>query len=460
MQAPARVAAPSAQPNAETTVHAAPQPLPAGAVTTDWETFLGPAHNMVSPETKLRKTFPADGLRPIWEMKKGDGFAAPAIRGDRLILFHRIGDAEVIECLHPTDGRRYWQHRYPSAYRDRYGYNHGPRASPVIADGRVFTFGAEGRLHCLDLETGQVVWQRDLLAEFKIEQNFFGVGATPLVEGNKLIINLGAPGGPCVAAFDTRTGRLVWGAAADDWGASYAAPIPATLHGRRRVLVFAGGESKPPTGGLICLDPETGAVDFRFPWRSRRYESVNAAAPLVIGNAVFISECYGAGGALVEVGADGTPTPRWTNPQFGMHFMTAVRKDGHLYGIDGHGPSDAELVCVDLATGKQVWRTQPVWSEKVASRGGTRDMNVGIFRGSFLQVDGATLCLGEFGHLLWLDLSPTGYRELARTWLFAATETWTPPVLSRGLLYVCQNSRGALRNEPPRLLCYDLRGGE
>jgi outer membrane protein assembly factor BamB len=448
-----------AQENPDAKLHSAASPLAKRAVTSDWPAFLGPGHNMVSPETALRKEFPQDGLRPVWEMKKGEGYAAPAIADGRLILFHRIGEHEVVDCLHPADGRRFWQHRYPSAYRDRYGYNPGPRASPVIAAGRVFTFGAEGRLHCLDLATGLVLWQRDLHREFAVRQNFFGVGASPLVEGDRLIVALGAPGGPGVAAFDTSTGRVLWGAD-DQWGASYASPIPATIDGKRWVFVFAGGEGKPPTGGLLGLDPASGAVGFRFPWRGRRYESVNAATPVVLGNRVFISECYGAGGTMLEVQPDHRVGQVWTNPKFGLHFMTAIPIGDHLYGVHGHGPQDAELVCVELATGREVWRTQPEWQETIQSGPGSRSPSVGTFRASLLRVDGGTLCLGEFGHLLWLDLSPVGCRILARTWLFAANETWTPPVLSRGLLYVCQNTRGTLAGEAPRLLCYDLRAPE
>ena len=463
--APPKAAAPDGskpagpQANAEATFRVAPKPLPAGAITSDWPSFLGPTHNMFSPETKLAHEFPKEGLPLVWEMKKGEGFAAPAILGERLILFHRVGEKEVVDCLHPADGRRYWQYSYPSSYRDRYGFNPGPRASPAIGDGRVFTHGAEGKLHCVDLLTGQPLWSRDLLTEFGVAQNFFGVGSAPLVEGDKVIINLGAPGGPCVAAFDTRTGRMVWGAG-KKWGPSYASPIPATIHGKRRVLVFAGGESKPPTGGLLCIDPANGHVDFEFPWRGDRYESVNATSPVVIGHDVFVGECYGAGGVLVRVLADGSAKQAWTNPTFGPHFMTAIPLGQHLYGVHGHGPQDADLVCVELATGKEVWRHQPLWKETVAGRRGPQEMNVGTFRSSLLQVDGGTLCQGEYGHLLWLDLSPQGCRELARTWMFAATESWTPPVLSRGLIYVCQNSKGAFREEPTRLLCFDLRGSD
>jgi outer membrane protein assembly factor BamB len=376
------------------------------------------------------------------------------------VVFHRVGDNEIIDCLHPLDGKRYWRTTYATDYKDRYGFNPGPRASPVIGDGRVFTFGAEGKLHCFDLLTGEILWQRNILAEFGLKQNFFGVGSTPLLEGDKLILNIGAEGrGPCVAAFDARTGKLAWGAGTE-WGPSYASPIPATVHGKRRVFVFAGGESKPATGGVLCIDPANGKVDFTFPWRGDRYESVNAASPIVIGDQVFVAECYGAGGVLLDVRADGTAKQIWANESFGMHFMTAIPKDGYLYGVHGHGPSDADLACVDLKAGKEMWRKQPIWEEKIESPRGTRTMKVGTFRASLLQVDGLTLCLGEYGHLLWLELTPQGYREIARTWPFAATESWTPPVVSRGLLYLNQNSPGAFKNEPTRLMCYDLRAAE
>ena len=454
--------APAAQTNAEATFHAAPKPLPAGAVTHDWPTFLGPTHDYRSTETQLAPTFGDKGPPLVWEMKRGSGYAAPAVVGGRLVLFHRVGDEERVECLEATTGKRFWAFAYPSGYQDRYGYNDGPRASPVIdaGTGSVFTHGAEGKLHCLELATGRVRWKRDLPQEFKLAQNFFGVGSTPLVEGDKLIVNVGAPRGPCVAAFDVKTGRMAWGAG-DQWGPSYASPVPATVHGRRRVFVFAGGESTPPTGGLLCIDPADGSVDFIYPWRGNRRESVNASSPLVFNNRVLISEAYGSGGALLEL----TEAPNnhlgfrelWTNETFGTHFMTAVYKDGHLYGVDGHGPQDAFLVCVDAATGKEVWRTQPEWVQTVEGRTGPRKIRMGTYRSWLLPVEGRFLCLGEFGHLLWADLSPAGYKELERAQLFLAGESWTPPALSRGLLYICQNTPGTPDAPQPRLLCYDLR---
>lgn len=466
------IIAPEPQDNPDATFRAGPKPLPAGAVTHDWRPFLGPNHNLVSGEAKLSHDLPPGGPPLVWEMKKGTGYAAPAVAGERVVLFHRVGDEEVVECLQATTGKRFWRFAYPTTYADRYGYNDGPRAAPVagtaVSAGAkrdyVYSLGAEGRLHCLDLLTGRVRWTRDLAAEFKIAQNFFGWGTGLLVEGDKLIVNVGAPRGPTVAAFDLDTGRVVWGAG-DEWGSGYATPVPATVHGRRRVFVFAGGESRPPTGGLLCIDPADGTVDFTFPWRGDRVESVNASAPLVLGDRVFISESYGAGGALLQIlppAKEGQPLgfkELWTNPSFGTHFMTAVERDGHLYGVDGHGPHDAFLVGVDVKTGQEVWRTQPEWKEQVAGRDGTpRQLTMGTYRAWLMPVDGGFLCLGEFGHLLWLDLSPKGVKVLARSWLFPASETWTPPVLSRGLLYVCQNTPAGGGGPPARLLCYDLRG--
>ena len=178
------------------TFHGKPKPLPAGAVTHDWTSFLGPTHNGVSTETRLLHKWPKGGPKLVWEMKKGTSYTSPAISGDRLVFFHRIGNEERVECLHRETGERYWTFSYPTQFEDRYGYNNGPRASPVIDGDHVYTYGAEGKLHALKLETGQLYWKRDLRAEFKLPQDFFGVASTPLIEGDLLIINVGAPGGP------------------------------------------------------------------------------------------------------------------------------------------------------------------------------------------------------------------------------------------------------------------------
>jgi outer membrane protein assembly factor BamB len=434
-------------------VHRKPKPLPAGAITHDWPAFLGPSHNAVSTETRLTRTLPPP---LVWEFPKGTGYSTPAVAGTRLVFIHRLADEEIVECLHPETGSSHWQFRYPTEFEDRYGYNNGPRASPVIDQERVFTSGAEGKLHCLDLGSGKVLWKRDLRADYKVPQDFFGAASTPLVEGRLLILNVGAPGGPCVVALDKTTGLEVW-RAGTEWGPSYASPVPADMHGKRRVFVFAGGDSEPPSGGLLSIDPATGKVDFVFPWRSRSYESVNASCPVVFGNKVFISASYRTGSALVEVRPDFTHRVVWTTQEFGLHFNTAIYRNGYLYGFDGRNEPDASLACVDAATGKVVRREILEWTERFEGRAGRRPEVVGTYRGSLLAADGQFLCLGELGHLLWMDLTPKGYKQVSRAWLFPARESWGLPVLSRGLLYVTQNTRDVFRETEPRLLCYDLR---
>ena len=390
-------------------------------------------------------------------METGNGYSSPAVAGEYLVYHHRLKNEEVVECLHPETGERYWAQRYPTDYRDTYSYSNGPRCSPVIDAGRVYTYGAQGVLLCLELTTGRIYWQRQLSKEFNVPQDFFGVVSTPLVHGELLIVHVGAPGGPCVIALDKQSGALRW-SSGEEWTAGYATPVAATLHGQERILVFAGGKSRPPTGGLLSLQPATGRIDFRFPWRSRTYESVNAACPIAVGNQVFISATYDTGGALLNVQADGSYEVAWTSQVLGTHFNTAIHQDGYLYGVDGRNEPDASLVCQRLSDGAEVWRELLEWEETYRLNEVVKPRLMSIYRANLLQADGAYLCLGERGHLLWLDLTPQGCKVLARHWLFAAHETWSIPVLSRGLLYICQNSRDFVTGTPPRLLCYDLRG--
>lgn len=447
---------PGLRPHPDVTFHQAPAPLPDGAVTEDWSTFLGARGKPVSGETRLLREFGEGGPSLVWELSKGTGYSSPSISGEFLVYLHRSGSEVVVECLHSETGERYWDFRYRTDFEDRYGYNNGPRSSPVIDGDYVFVYGPRGKLHCLLLRTGQLVWMRDIAAEFKVPQDFFGTATTPLVHGDSLILNIGAPGGPEVAAFDKCSGRMLWGAG-DQWGPSYATPVLARVHDRSRLFVLAGGESRPPTGGLLSIDPQRGTLDFRFPWRSRSYESVNASSPVVVDNTVLVSASYRTGAALVEVRPDGGYEKLWENPDFDLHWTTAVYRDGHYYAFSGRNEPDAKLTCVRASDGETVWTEVLEWQETVRLRDETRTVYGTPYRGNLLMVDGRFLALGEHGHLLWLDLNPSGPRILDRTRLFLARETWSPPVISKGLLYVSQNSRSIDPPAGPRLLCFDLR---
>ena len=250
--------------SAQARVHAKPQPLAKDAVTHDWTSFLGPSHNSVSTETRLSRTLPPP---LVWEFAKGTSYTSPAIIGDRLLFVHRVGDEEVVECLHAETGARHWSFRYATDFEDRYGYNNGPRSSPVLMATASMTFGAQGKLHCLDLRTGKLVWQRNIAAEYKVPQDFFGTASTPLVE-DKLLISTWAR--RAVRAWRTRQidrprsvarGQRVGAELCIARSRSRARQAPRLCVRRRRIHTTAGG--------LLSIDPSNGRVDFSFPWRSR-----------------------------------------------------------------------------------------------------------------------------------------------------------------------------------------------
>ena len=239
----------------------------------------------------------------------------PTIAAGRLYQFDRADDEARLRCVDRRTGKLHWDFKYPTAFADLYGYDNGPRCSPVLDDDRVYIFGAEGMLHCLRADDGKVVWKIDTAEKFGVIQNFFGVGSTPVVEGDLLIVQVGGsppesksvpPGqldrvvgnGSGIVAFDKRTGEVRY--QITDELASYASPKLATIDGRRWCFVFA-------RRGLVGFEPKSGKVDFEFPWRARILESVNASTPVVVDDLVLISETYGPGAALLRVkpgGAD------------------------------------------------------------------------------------------------------------------------------------------------------------
>jgi outer membrane protein assembly factor BamB len=414
------------------------------AVGSDWPCFLGPQGNNTSTETGIMAHWPKEGLRLVWQCPLGEGYGAPVVAKGRLFHFERVKDNARLTCRRSETGELLWRFEYPTDYEDFYNYSNGPRASPVVDGDRVYVHGVEGMLHCLRATDGKPLWKVDTKAEFGFVQNFFGVGSCPVVEGDLLIVPVGGspPGsnpsamrrlkgnGSGLVAFNKLTGRVVW--KASDELASYATPILATVNGRRWGFHFA-------RGGLVGFDPVKGTVDFEFPWRARILESVNASSPVVAGDRVLITECYGPGAALLKVRPGGCDVV-WTDEDRGRaatgekslqcHWNTPIHFDGYVYGSSGRHTEDAELRCVELATGKVMWR-EPRFT-----------------RTSLLGVDGHFLCLGEDGTLRLLNINPKRYEEVSRLELDGLNyPCWAAPILSHGLLYV----RGR-----DRLLCLEL----
>jgi hypothetical protein len=392
-------------------------PAPAG----DWPRYLGPNQDGTSAETGLALDWAEGGPPEVWTKRLGASFSPPVVVGDRLVVFHRIANDEVLECVSAAAGEPRWQFRYPTRYKDRYRYNGGPRSSPAIDGDRVYAYGAEGMLTCLDLATGRKVWQRSLNKDLGAPQAFFGVGVPPVVEGDVILLKPGAPDGAGIVGIDKATGEIRW--KATDHGASYSTPVVRTVRGERLAFVLTAE-------GLVVLHPATGKVHATMPFRSVYRESVNAASPVVVGERVFLSAAYRVGSALVEVTPDGLETVWQDKENMQNHWATSIYSDGVLYGSHGRHGKQAVVRCVDWDTGLVLWE-------------GPR----GLGRMTFTLVQDHLLTMGELGHLLVLKASPLRYTETARAKVLDPP-CWGPPVLAHGRVYV--------RNETV-LKCLDLR---
>jgi outer membrane protein assembly factor BamB len=385
----------------------------------DWPQLFGPARNGLSTETGLVKSWPAEGPPLLWQRAVGAGYSGPVVAGDRLILFHRLGDEEVVECLQASTGKAEWNFRCPTAYQDDLGKGDGPRATPLVSGERVYTLGAEGKLHCLDLKDGKKIWDRDLNTDYQVRKGFFGVGTTPLLEGRRLLVNVGGTGAGIIA-LDADNGKEVW--RATDHEASYSSPVAATLAGRRQAIFFT-------REGIVFLDPQTGAVQFSKHFRSRGNASVNAASPVVAGDYVFFSACYGTGAILLQATSTGF-NEVWKNTESMLnHYNTCVAHDGYLYGFDGRQEEGAHLRCIELKTSIIAW---------TAPEAGC---------GSMILADGKLIVLTEHGELLLVELTPAAYREKARAAVLGQP-CRSPMALANGRLYA---------RDPDKLVCWNLR---
>ena len=375
-------------------------------VAQDWPQFLGPHRDGTYSGPSLSDSWSEAGPARVWERQVGAGFAGPVVVGDRLILFHRLGAREVLEAMSVGTGETIWRYGYPTTYRDDFGFDEGPRSVPVVADGLVYTFGAQGQLHAVDLETGKGVWSQDTHARYDVRKGFFGAAGSPLVEDGRVIANVGGRLGG-VVAFDALTGEELWIATTDE--ASYSSAVGGSFGGRRHALLFT-------RTGLVGLNPVSGDVLFQKRWRSRLGASVNAATPLVTGDLVFISASYGTGAALLRV--DGTMlVNEWSgDDSMTNHYATAVIRAGVLYGYHGRQEYSPSLRAVDLQSGAVLWSEDRFG-------GGTL-----VLAGDHLVI------LRESGELMLVSASPDGFVPLARAQILPGVVR-AYPAIAGGRLY-------------------------
>ncbi len=374
----------------------------------DWPQILGPQRNGIAEKEQLVDTLPAGGPETIWEHPVGRGFAGPAVAGDRVIVFHRVDDDEVIECLQADTGRPVWKATHPTSYQASIVPDDGPRAVPLIADGRVYVYGAQGTLHCLDLKTGKTLWLRKTHSDYGAQEGYFGAGSSPIIEDGRVIVNVGGGRESAgIVAFNHRTGETAW--KATDESASYSSPVAVTIGGVRHLLFITRLQ-------FVSLDPKTGKVRFSLPF-GRRGPTVNGATPVILGDRAFLTASYQIGAVSAKIGATDVETLWSSDNLLSSQYATPIAHKGMLFGL--HGRQDAgpaALRCIDPV--KQEVR----WSQD------------GFGYATIIKADDKLLILTTEGELVLAAANIDRYRELGRARILPTTAR-ALPALSEGRLF-------------------------
>lgn len=376
---------------------------------TDSPSFRGRHGDGITPNVLLAD-WTARPPRVLWKQPAGGGHAGFAVAGNSAVTIEQVGDEEGVVCYDRATGRERWKHAYPAKFTqsEPMGGN-GPRATPAIADGDVYSLGATGELVCLNGADGRPKWRVNILADNDADNVDWGMTGSPLVVGRLVVVNpgarRGAAGTKAVAAYDRATGAKVW--AAGTHRAAYASPLVATLGGREQVLAL-------DAGGLAAYDPADGKPLWAFPWKTPM--DMNSAQPLVVGpNRVLVSSEKDKGAAVIELAEAGgawTVTPVWTTRKYAARYACPVLFAGHVFGL-----TDGRLICLDAATGAVRWK----------------DGSFG--NGQILLAGNKLVVTNERGRVHLVTADPAEFREVGSVDVFA-DRTWNMPALAGNQLFV------------------------
>jgi outer membrane protein assembly factor BamB len=372
-----------------------------GQANANWPQWRGPNRDGISKETGLLKQWPAEGPPLVWKASgAGRGFSSFSVANGKLYTMGLRGDREFIIAFDVATGKEAWATANGNAFRNDRG--DGPRGTPTVDGDRVYALGGSGDLSALDARTGKVVWTKNILKEFGGRNITWGISESPLIVGDKLLVN---PGGPdaSMVALNKSDGSMIWKSQSDKAG--YSSAIPVQINGGTQVVFFTSQRA-------VGLDLKDG----RFLWEYAKPSNnvANAATPIARGNRVFISSDYGTGGGVVEIKPDSTAQEVWFSKDMRNHHSSSVLVGDYLYGF-----SSAILTAIKFDTGEIAWR----------------DRSVG--KGSLVYADGRLYCFSERGVVGLVEATPAGYVERGRFRIEAGNlETWTHPVVAGGRLYL------------------------
>jgi len=387
--------------------------VPKAVQADDWPQWRGPKRDGVWNETGIVERFSDAQLKLRWRVPISGGYSGPTVATGRVYVTDRIDEPKEIErvlCFDEKTGRPLWTHTYDCSYV-KVGYTAGPRASVTVADGRAYALGTMGHLYCLDATTGAVLWKKLPGIDYRVRVPIWGISAAPLVDGDRVIVQIGGDDGACVVALDAKTGAERWRALDDK--ASYSPPILISQAGRQ-VLVCWTGQN------VVGMNPASGNIYWKVPFEPTKMV-INVPTPVVENDRMFLTAFYD--GALMLRLRQDTPTVETLWRRQGrnerdtdaLHCMisTPYFEGDYVYGVDSYG----QLRCLEAATGDRVWEdltaTPPArWSNIHMVRNGDR-----------------MWMFNERGELIIAKLSPAGFQEISRAKLIEPT---TKQLGSRG----------------------------
>jgi outer membrane protein assembly factor BamB len=402
--APAAPSAPVPSVAPEAAAPAVISPKEAVATTGEYPQFLGPDRNGTVDGIRLARDWAAAPPRVVWRRPVGAGWSGFAVANGLAVTQEQRGEQEMVVAYRLIDGAPRWAHGDRAHYQTTVA-GEGPRATPTISRGRVFTLGSTGVLNALDLNTGRSIWRRDVAADNDASQPDWGRSSSPLVVDDLVIVSVGGANGRSLVAYHRDSGEIVWRAGDD--AASYSSPQLATLAGVRQVVILNKDT-------IASHDPGTGRVLWQHDW-PRLQPSV--AQPLLLGpDRVLFSAGYGIGSRLLQIArADGGALEArmvWESTRLKAKFTNLVLHKGFVYGLD-----DGVLVSVDPADGERKWKS---------GRYG---------HGQVILVGGVLIVQTEEGELVLVEPRPDAHTELTRFTAFSR-KTWNPPALAGRLLLV------------------------
>ena len=394
----------------------------------DWPTWLGPNRDGKSTESGLLKSWPEGGPKLIWKVKGlGEGYSSMAVAGNRIYTQGQEGDQQFVLALDAASGKQIWKTPTGRAFGSDQGG--GPRGMPTVDGNRLYALASDGTFACLDTETGRRLWGFNYIEKFGSTRPRWAFSESPLVDGDRLIINPGGKGAGIVALNKT-TGAVIW--QSQDDLAGYSSVLPLDFGGLHIYTVLT-------SSAAIGVDAKDGSLLWRFEKVANRV--ANIATPVYADGHVFYSSDYDVGCLLLKLNAEGgkvTATEVYSNRDMQNHYTTSIRVGDYLYGFSGNQPGI--LVAMEFKTGKVAWKDRSV--EK----------------GNCLFAENLLYCQGESGKVALIDPSPVGYKEISRFAFQPAQEggpfwapsghMWTLPAIANGRLYL---------RDQDNLHAYDIR---